>query len=76
MELIVLDAASQLSMIREGAEALASHPSTLLTSLTSKALNRAANPDLRLAALHALATIAGKLCVTLLWHGMRADCIA
>lgn len=60
-ELVVLDAAHQLCLPSVAAAALLASPAagTLLPTLCTKALGRTSNPEVRLAALHALASLAG-----------------
>ena len=58
-EQAALDSLSELGMQRAGAEAVLLHPSHIVQDVASKALGRAPSPDVTLAALHALATIAG-----------------
>lgn len=65
-EQAALDALSELGMQQDGAEAILAHPSQVIQDVTSKALGRAPSPDVTLAAVHALATIAGSLCIQLL----------
>ena len=58
-EQAALDALSELSMQLQGAQSVLMHPSHVVTDIASKALGRAPSPDVTLAAVHALATIAG-----------------
>jgi len=58
-EQAALDALSELGMQQGGAEAILLHPCQVIQDVTSKALGRAPSPDVTLAAVHALATIAG-----------------
>ena len=56
-----MDALSELGMQQQGAESVLLHPSHVVVDIASKALGRAPSPDITLAAVHALATIAGSL---------------
>ena len=58
-EQAALDALSELGMQQGGAEAILLHPCQVIQDVTSRALGRAPSPDVTLAAVHALATIAG-----------------
>ena len=58
-EQAALDALSELGVQQGGAEAILLHPCQVIQDVTSKALGRAPSPDVTLAAVHALATIAG-----------------
>lgn len=58
-EQAALDALGELGMQRPGAQAVLLHPSLIVQDVASKALGRAPSPDVTLAAVHALATIAG-----------------
>ena len=58
-EQAALDALSELSMQLQGAQSVLLHPSHVVMDIASKALGRAPSPDVTLAAVHALATIAG-----------------
>lgn len=58
-EQAALDALSELGMQQQGAEAVLLHSSHVIQDIASKALGRAPSPDVTLAAVHALATIAG-----------------
>lgn len=60
-EQAALDALGELGMQQDGAEAILLHPCQVIQDVTSKALGRAPSPDVTLAAVHALATIAGAL---------------
>jgi len=62
-EQAALDALGELGMQQDGAEAILLHPCQVIQDVTSKALGRAPSPDVTLAAVHALATIAGR------WRG-------
>jgi hypothetical protein len=60
MEVVVLDAVGQMAVASAGAAALlVDTPHNLLAAICSRALGRTAPPDVRLAALHALASVAG-----------------
>ena len=61
-EVVVLDAAHHLALPSPVSAALLASPpaGSMLQGICSKALGRTAGPDLRLAALHALASIAGE----------------
>ncbi len=67
-EQAALDALSELGMQQGGAEAILLHPCQVIQDVTSKALGRAPSPDVTLAAVHALATIAGHPHTPLLAH--------
>ena len=54
-----MDALSELGQQPEGAEAILLHPSHVIQDVASNALGRATSPDVTLAAVHALATLAG-----------------
>lgn len=71
-EQAALDSLSELGTQRPGAEAVLLHPSRIVQDVASKALGRAPSPDITLAAVHALATIAGKFCPA----SRRLCCIA
>ena len=58
-EQAALDALSELGMQQQGAEAVLLHSSHVVHDVASKALGRAPSPDVTVAAVHALATIAG-----------------
>ena len=58
-EQAALDALGELGMQQQGAEAVLLHSSHVVMDIASKALGRAPSPDVTLAAVHALATIAG-----------------
>lgn len=58
-EQAALDALSELGMQQQGAQSILLHPSLVTVDIASKALGRAPSPDVTLAAVHALATIAG-----------------
>ena len=58
-EQAALDALSELGMQLQGAQSILLHPSCVAMDIASKALGRAPSPDVTLAAVHALATIAG-----------------
>lgn len=57
-----MDALSELGMQQQGAESVLLHPSRVVVDIASKGLGRAPSPDVTLAAVHALATIAGSSC--------------
>lgn len=59
-EQAALDALGDLALQQQGASAVLLHPSQLVQDVASKALGRAPSPDITLAALHALATLAGQ----------------
>jgi hypothetical protein len=61
MEVVALDAACQLALPSSTSAALLASPANpqLLQSICTRALGRTASPPVRLAALHALASIAG-----------------
>ena len=67
-EQAALDALSELGMQQGGAEAILLHPCQVIQDVTTKALGRAPTPDVTLAAVHALATIAGHPHSILLAH--------
>lgn len=67
-EQAALDALSELGMQQGGAEAILLHPCQVIQDVTSKALGRAPSPDVTLAAVHTLATIAGHPRTALLAH--------
>ena len=67
-EQAALDALSELGMQQGGAEAILLHPCQVIQDVTSKALGRAPSPDVTLAAVHALATIAGHPRTSLIAH--------
>ena len=58
-EQAALDALSELGTQLHGAQSVLLHPSHVVMDIASKALGRAPSPDVTLAAVHALATIAG-----------------
>lgn len=58
-EQAALDALSELGLQPQGAESVLLHPSRVVVDIASKGLGRAPSPDITLAAVHALATIAG-----------------
>ncbi|DBA70859.1 TPA: hypothetical protein ACH3X2_011627 [Trebouxia sp. C0005] len=58
-EQAALDALSELGMQQGGAQAILLHPCQVIQDVTNKALGRAPSSDVTLAAVHALATIAG-----------------
>ena len=58
-EQAALDALSELGMQLQGAQSVLLHPCGVVMDIASKALGRAPSPDVTLAAVHALATIAG-----------------
>ena len=58
-EQAALDALGELGLQRDGAQAILLHPCQVIQDVASKALGRAPTPDVTLAAVHALATIAG-----------------
>lgn len=60
-ELVVLDAAHHLALPSAASATLLTTPAagSALTSIASKALGRTSSPEIRLAALHALASVAG-----------------
>ena len=66
-EQAALDALSELAMQQPGAEAVLRHPSHVVQDVASKAFGRAPSPDVTLAAVHALATIAGIHHASCLW---------
>jgi hypothetical protein len=61
MEVVALDAACQLALPSSTSAALLASPANtqLLQSICTRAIGRTAGPPVRLAALHALASIAG-----------------
>lgn len=59
LEEAALDAAGHLGMTRAGAELLLTDPTNPAADVAARALGRAPSPALRLAALHAVATLAG-----------------
>jgi len=67
-EQAALDALSELGMQQGGVEAILLHPCQVIQDVTSKALGRAPSPDVTLAAVHALATVAGHPRTPLLAH--------
>lgn len=70
-EQAALDALSELGMQQQGAEAVLLHSSHVIQDIASKALGRAPSPDVTLAAVHALATIAGSQSTTV--HPVFSD---
>ena len=74
-EQAALDALSELGVQQQGAESVLLHPSHVMQDIASKALGRAPSPDITLAALHALATIAG-LCSEAPKQTLSALCLA
>jgi hypothetical protein len=60
-ELVVLDAAHYLALPSAASATILTTPAggSALTSISSRALGRTSSPDIRLAALHALASVAG-----------------
>eukprot|EP00775_Hariotina_reticulata_P013804 gene13804-13925_t len=60
MEVVVLDAACQMAVVSAAAaDLVAAAPGNLLNAICDRALGRTAPPEVRLAALHALASVGG-----------------